>query len=343
MKRCMRAVITLPVVAGLALAYAPGAAADENVSIESVEAVGPLIPGQIAKVNVVVKNHKAPTGQESCTSVGGEAFGDGGLTSCFNLGAPGTSVTHVSNPIVGKTAKPGTTTLNVSLIPRTITGVGRDTKTATATVGTAPPACNAPELTKDAFRVGHMEGLKDGREDGFADAYKQSYDDAFKQKQGLTAEQCGEIAIAAHRDGYGKGYEVGFKEGQAKGGKVGEKEGKEDLRKGNTSRNVTVIKLTVTPAPKSGEVDCAQGVTFTGTFFGSGTGTVQFHWERPSGKVPGTIEFADGDAIQPKSVTDQAAVPAGAASATITQKLVIDSGPSKGKSASATANVTCKK
>ncbi|QES50073.1 hypothetical protein DEJ50_21835 [Streptomyces venezuelae] len=339
----MRAAVMMPVVAGLALAYAPGAAADENVSITSVEAVGELIPGKAAKINVVVMNHKAPTAQRSCVSVGGEAFGDGGLTSCFDLGPPGTSVTHVSTPFVGKTAKPGPTTLNVSLQPRTIQGIGKDTKTAPATVGAAPPACNPLEINKEAFRVGHEEGLKDGREDGFADSYRQSYDDAFKTKKGLTAEQCTELIIAAHRDGYGKGYEAGFKEGQAKGGKVGEKEGKEDRRKGNVSRNVTVFKLTVTPAPKSGEVDCAQGVTFTATLVGRGTGTVQFHWERTSGKVPGSIEFTDADALQAKNVTDQAAVPAGAASATITQKMVIDNGPSKGKSATATANVTCKK
>ncbi|MCX5375962.1 hypothetical protein [Streptomyces sp. NBC_00091] len=339
MKRCKRVAVVLPVAAGLCLVYAPVAVADADASIVSAEVSGTLTPGARASVKVVVMNHKAPAGQKSCISA---KMDGGGGTSCFDLGAPGTSVTHDGFMEVLKDAKPGPRTVTVNLLPRAVGGLGKDTKTVTATVGNAPPACDPVSLNRDAFQLGHTEGLKDGREDGFADSYRQSYDDAFKKKPGLTAEQCQDFALSAFQNGYGKGYETGFKEGQAKGGKVGEKEGKEDRQKGNTSRNVTIRQLRVTALPATGEADCAQGVKFTASFLGSGTGTIQFHWERSSGKVPGTIEFSGGDA-EPKTVTDQAAVPAGATTATLTQKFVIDSGPSKGKTAQATANVTCKK
>ncbi|MFJ3878848.1 hypothetical protein ACIPW5_15440 [Streptomyces sp. NPDC090077] len=208
----------------------------------------------------------------------------------------------------------------------------------------APPACDVVQLNKDAFALGHKEGLKDGRADGFEDAYRQSYDDAFKKKQpGLTADQCEDLAIKAFQEGYAKGYETGFADGRAKGSKEGQKEGKEDRKKGNASRNVVVEEVVVTATPKSGETDCSQGIRFTAQLVGTGPGTVQFHWERKAGgKVPGTVEFAK-DQAELKSVTDQAAVPAGSTSASISQKFVVDSGPSKGKSALATANVTCKK
>ncbi|MER7462068.1 hypothetical protein [Streptomyces sp. NPDC097981] len=222
-------------------------------------------------------------------------------------------------------------------------GVGKDTKTITATLGAAPPACDPIALDKDAFAVGHSEGLKDGRVDGFADTYRQSYDDAFnKKKPGLTADECQDLALKTFQDAYGKGYETGFKEGQAKGGKVGEKEGQEDRQKGNTSRNVTIRLVQVTATPASGEADCAQGIRFTANLVGMGAGTIQYHWERASGKVPGTVEFSGGD-NEVKTVTDQAAVPAGVTTATLTQKIVIDNGPSQGKTAQASANVTCKK
>lgn len=339
MKRCKRVAVVLPVAAGLALVYAPAAVADGDVSITSAEVSGPLTPGARTTVKVVVMNHKAPTGQTSCVETKMEGGGGG---SCFDLGAPGTAVTHDGIILVAKDAKPGARTITVNLIPRKVDGVGRDTKTISGTVGAAPSVCDPIALNKEAFGLGHSEGLKDGRVDGFADTYRQSYDDAFKKKPGLTADQCQDFALKAFQNGYGQGYEVGFKEGQAKGGKVGEKEGQEDLQKGNTSRNVTIGQMQVTATPATGEADCAQGIRFTASLAGSGAGTIQFHWERTSGKVSGTVEFSGGD-NEVKTVTDQAAVPAGATTATLTQKFVIDNGPSQGKTASATADVTCKK
>lgn len=340
MKRYTRAAAVLPMAVGLALGYAPVAVADGDVSISSAEVSGTLTPGKQGTVKVVVANIKAPAGQKSCTEI--KLEGGGGGVSCFDLGAPGASVTHQGFVLVPKEAKPGPKTITVKLIPRAVGGLGRDEKTISGTVGAAAPACDPVKLQKEGFGVGHTEGLKDGRADGFADSYRQSYDDAFKKKPGLTADECQDFVLKAFQDGYAKGYETGFKEGQGKGGKVGEKEGKEDRQKGNTSRNVTIQQLEVSVSPASGEVDCAQGVKFTGILVGSGVGTVQFHWERTSGKVPGTIEFSVPEG-ELKNVTDQAAVPAGATTATITQKLVIDNGPSQGKTAQATAKLTCKK
>lgn len=212
-------------------------------------------------------------------------------------------------------------------------------RTTTCTVVNAPSACDAATAETTGYRLGRTEGLKDGREDGFADSYRKSYDDTVKKNQGLTADECKALQDKGFTEGYKVGYETGFKEGQAKGGKVGKKDAEEDQRQGNTSRNVVIGQLQVKADPASGEADCAQGIRFTATLTGSGTGTIRYHWERPSGKVPGTVEFNDGGT---KTITDQAAVPAGATTANLTQKLVIDNGPSKGKSAQATANVTCK-
>ncbi|MGE7387109.1 hypothetical protein ACQKM2_16675 [Streptomyces sp. NPDC004126] len=338
MKRCMRVAVTLPVAVGLAMAYAPRALADGDASIVSAEVSGPLTPGARATVNVVVMNIKAPAGQESCTEIKTEG---GGATTCFNLGAPGTSVTHAGVMVMDKDAKPGARTITVKLIPRNINGVGKDEKTISGTVGAAPPACNPVKLQKDAFALGHKEGLADGRADGYADAYRQSYDDAFKKKQGLTAEQCEEFAHKAFQDGYGRGYDTGFKEGQAKGAKEGQKEGKEDQRTGNASRNVTIETIAVKAQPSSGEIDCSFGVVFSATVQASGAGTVRFHWDRPSGKLPGTLTFGDDGA--PRTAISLGTIPTGATTATLTQKFVVDSGPSKGKSEQFTANVTCKK
>lgn len=199
------------------------------------------------------------------------------------------------------------------------------------------------KIEAQGFRNGQVEGLKDGREDGYADAYKKSYDDAFKTKQGLTADECKALEAKGYTEGYKKSYETGFAEGQKQGGKEGKKEGKEDRRKGNTSRNVVIGTLAVTATPASGEVDCTKGVTFTATLAGTGTGTVRGHWERSSGaKVSTTVEFG-GTGSDSKTVTDQAAIPAGATTATVSEKFVIDNGPSKGKTATADASVTCKK
>ncbi|MDK9494781.1 hypothetical protein QEZ40_003415 [Streptomyces katrae] len=205
----------------------------------------------------------------------------------------------------------------------------------------APPPCDPFQIQKDAFALGHKEGLADGRADGFADAYRQSYDDAFKKNQGLTADQCQDFALKAFQDGYGRGYETGFKEGQAKGAKEGQKEGKEDRREGNDSRNVLVELIAVKAQPASGEIDCSFGVTFSATVAASGPGTIRFHWDRPTGKLPGTLTFGEDGAT--RVAISHSVIPAGATKATITQKFVVDSGPSKGKSGQFTAGVTCKK
>ncbi|MFJ3877096.1 hypothetical protein ACIPW5_06515 [Streptomyces sp. NPDC090077] len=313
----------LPVVTALALgslAAWPSAAAAPaaECSIRPEGSSGYLIKGSGFEPGKYINFFRNGNG------IGGGPVGPDGTYYVHlrvDQGAPGAGVTFFA--MEGRQVGARTTTCTVV-----------DTPAATS-------ACDPIELQKDAFALGHGEGLKDGRADGFEDAYRQSYDDAFKKKPGITADQCEDLGLKAFQDGYGKGYEKGFAEGRAKGGKEGKKEGQEDRRTGNASRNVSVEVLKVRAEPASGETDCSVGIVFTATVVASGAGTVRYHWERPSGNLPGTLEFRDDGA--PRTAISQGTVAPGAATATLTQTFVVDSGPSQGKTAQATANVTCKK
>ncbi|MEU3723895.1 hypothetical protein [Streptomyces sp. NPDC031705] len=301
-------------------------------------AIGPLTAWTSAAAAPAVECSIRPNGSNYLIS--GSGFEPGKAVNFYRNGQPigGGTVPADGTYSVGLRPDQGAPGAGVGFFAKE--GLEPGGRATTCTIIDAPSACDGAKAETTGYRLGRTEGLKDGREDGFADTYRKSYDDAVKKRPGLTADECKAVQDKGFADGYKVGYEEGFKEGKAKGGKVGKKEGEEDRRKGNASRNVVVSQLQVKADPASGEADCAQGIRFTATLVGSGTGTVRYHWERTSGKVSGTVEFA-GDGT--KTVTDQAAVPAGSATATVSQKFVVDSGPSQGKTGQASASVTCKK
>lgn len=332
-------------VAGLSLLYAPPAGADDDVSITSAEATDTLIPGRYgAKVKVVVTNHKAVAGQESVIETSGDAIT--GVTSSFKLGAPGTAVTHEAQLLVKKDAKPGPTTITVTLKPRGKVGqpaLGKDTKTVQATVGTAPPACNEVTIESEAYRVGLAKGRADGTEDGYAEAYKKSYDDTMETKPGLTADECRALAAKGYHEGYVKAYDPAYQKALKEGAKSGKKEGKEDQGTG-ISRAVKVSSIGITSDPPSGEAVCGNAVRFTAAITATGPGILQFHWV----KSPGTATPKDnlqfgGPGAETKKVSELVAIPEGATSVDASAQLKIDTGPSKGKSETASVTITCKK
>ncbi|MEU3774012.1 hypothetical protein AB0F11_12545 [Streptomyces sp. NPDC032472] len=190
------------------------------------------------------------------------------------------------------------------------------------------PACDKKALENEGYRQGRTEGLADGRADGTADTYRKSYDDSFEPKPGLS-EECGVLQAKAYKKGYKSGYEAGFKETAKKG-----------KRKGDSARNVTVDELTVAAVEASCETDLIQ---FRATFTATGKGTLHYHWAGGTQVYPQrSLEFTGpGPQVQSDSIAVH--FPPGGAVAAITEKVVIDSGPSKGKSAEWTITAGCPK
>ncbi|QES50074.1 hypothetical protein DEJ50_21840 [Streptomyces venezuelae] len=343
----------------MALAYAPGAVADENVAIAGVEIIDPTgqplgtaKPGFNVVVRTTLVNHQLPEKHLSCIEISSPGLFFGKPKTCIPLNKVAYPTKNETLVQVKEGAANGPHTITVNLTPGKPDGVGTDTKTATLTVtdgaavppGNPPPVppgtteCDPVTIEAQGYRNGRTKGLEDGRKDGFADAYKQSYDDASKSRQGLTADECKALEGKGYTAGYTKGYETGFEEGKAKGGKAGQKEGKEDRRKG-TSQNVAITNMVLNAeGVVGGELDCAQGLKVTARLTGSAAGTVRYHWEGQ--KASGTVTFAAPQEAQ--QVTHTVVVP-NPPPGPVTAAIVIDSGPSKGQSKSLDVPVTCKK